>query len=107
RGMAIDGLGDVVLVGHFHGASIDFGNGPIKDVAVAPDAMFLAKLAGLSGAAAWSRSFGDATSTDTRAWTVATGPSNHIVAAALLCQGHVDFGGGPISGDSVVVKFGP
>ena len=108
--MAVDAVGNSVVVGYFDG-TLDFGTGsPLVSVQdpsrFGPsDDIFIAKLAP-SGEGIWSRQFGDSV-TNEAATNVAVDASGAIVVAGRG-GASLDFGLGPFLGDAssgFVVRF--
>lgn len=102
-GVAVDGAGDVFIVGGFAG-TIDFGGGPLTGQGNI-DA-FVTKLAGNDGSYLWSRTFGDS---ENQVATGATIDAKGNVVVVGQFGGTVDFGSGPISSqtanDIFIVKL--
>lgn len=103
-GVAHDGLGQVLVTGHFSGAS-DFGGG--KLTSEGSNDIFALKL-DAAGKHVWSRRFGDFMSQT--AFDIA-GSSTGSVAITGQFQGGVNFGGGPSTSkgdfDGFLAVFGP
>ena len=78
KGLDVDTAGGVVLAGELSG-TVNFGNGALTS-AGATD-IFVAKLAGVTGNATWSKKFGDANSQGVTA--VDTDGSNNIVLVGV------------------------
>ena len=104
KGVAVDGLGSVLLTGEFSGAS-DFGGGAL--VSEGSSDLFLVKL-GPAGQHVWSKRFGDFAGQfglDT------AGSAAGFVAVTGNFNGGINFGGGPINSkgltDGLVVVFEP
>jgi hypothetical protein len=89
RAIAVDSMGNSVVVGSFSGA-VDFGGGPLTAIDV--DA-FIAKF-DAAGGHVFSKHFGGALFDDASA--VAVDASGNIVIAGHF-DGAVDFGGGPLT----------
>ena len=87
--VAVDGVGNVLLVGDFAG-TIDFGGGPL--ISAGSRDIFVAKFDQL-GKHLWSKRFGDDQSQG--AFSVAPYDSENVLIAGSL-RGSVDFGGGPL-----------
>lgn len=87
--VAVDGPGNVVLVGYFFG-TVDFGGGPLTSAGDAD--MFVAKF-DANGDHLWSRPFGDQEFQG--GGSIATDDLNHIVITGAL-SGTLDLGGGPL-----------
>jgi chitodextrinase len=103
-GVAVDGGGNVVVVGHFEGA-VDFGGGPL--VSAGGLDVFVARFSP-AGAHLWSRRFGG--SAFDYGYAAAVDPAgNVLVAGAFFGSG--DFGSGPLSSaggaDVFAVKLTP
>ncbi|HEX5134418.1 MAG TPA: hypothetical protein VFW81_03410 [Thermoanaerobaculia bacterium] len=100
--LALDGTGNVVVVGAFQG-SVDFGGGSLTSVGGID--MFVAKYSA-SGAHLWSRRFGGASDDYAEAVTV-DGAGD--VAVAGYFSGSADFGSGVLTSaggtDAVVAKY--
>ena len=88
--VAVDGAGNIVLVGDFRG-SVDFGGGPLASAGEADS--FIAKL-DAGGAHLWSKSFGD--KGDQIPNSVAVDGAGNVVLVGYF-SGSVDFGGGPLA----------
>ena len=103
-GVAVDGAGNVVLVGNFLG-TVDFGGGPLTSAGDID--IYVAKF-DPSGNHLWSQRFGDASTQMVKA--VAVDESNNILVTGLF-RSSVDFGGGPLTSagdyDIFVAKFDP
>lgn len=101
-GVAVDGSGNIVMVGYFMG-TVDFGGGPLtsglSDIVLASYDE--------NGSHNWSQNFGGMTG-DGRGFAVAVDPNDNIVITGYFF-GSVDFGGGPLvaneSEDIFVAKF--
>ncbi|MBI4957292.1 MAG: hypothetical protein HY908_35100 [Myxococcales bacterium] len=101
--VAVDGAGDIVVVGHSDGA---FMVGAEQVANAGGDDAFVVKL-NPGGAPRWGRSFGS--SGDQRATAVAVDASRNILVAGDFTGG-IDFGGTPLSAsdtDLFVAKLGP
>jgi hypothetical protein len=95
---AVDFAGNSIVFGRFSG-TLDFGGG-----ALTPGDAFLAKL-DASSAHVWSRRFvGDFVGP--QAMQGASDPAGSVFITEQIL-GTVDFGGGPLSGWTVLVKFDP
>lgn len=103
-GAAIDGSGDVVVVGGFRGTL-----GPLT--AMEPEGYgdsFLIKFASLDGTIVWAKQFGDAGSQFNAARAIAIDTSDSIVMAGGTWTGVLDFGGAELTdldGDIFLVRF--
>jgi hypothetical protein len=94
--LAVDGAGDVVLVGTFSG-SIDFGGGPLTSAGGVE--LFVARLDG-DGNHLWSRRIGgDFSALGDPRDAVAVDGSGDVVLTGLF-GGAADFGGGPLAADA-------
>jgi len=103
HGVAVDGVGDVLLTGQFTN-TIDFG-GPALTSAGYED-IFLAKLSGASGGYIWSKRFGSTTRTDI-GYGVAVDGTGNVAITGFFGYG-VDFGGGTLvaqDNDIFVAKY--
>jgi len=89
--IAVDPLGDVVVVGHFKG-TIDLGGGTLTSAGGSD--FFVVKL-DASGNHLWSKRFGSAGSEDNAA-SLAVSPAGEVVLFGNLA-GTLDFGGGPLT----------
>ncbi|MGD8414140.1 MAG: T9SS type A sorting domain-containing protein [Candidatus Latescibacterota bacterium] len=89
-GVALDGDGNVLLIGQFRGTA-DFGGGPVTSAG--DHDLFLVKLAA-NGAHLWSRRYGGALMDLGRA--VAVDSWGNVYATGSF-QGAVDFGGGALA----------
>lgn len=102
QGVAIDGMGNVLLTGYFNG-SIDFGGGALASVGNAD--VFIAKLSP-TGDHVWSKGFGDVQAQSGQA--IAVDPSGDVIVVGTF-SGAVDFGGGLLASaggsDLFVVKL--
>jgi hypothetical protein len=102
--VAMDGAGNVVLTGYFHGTA-DLGCGPLVSAGGA-DAV-LAKL-DRAGQCQWARRYGDAS--DQSGSAVAFDQAGHLYVAAVVA-GSIDFGVGPLVSagglDIAVAKLSP
>jgi hypothetical protein len=107
RGVAVDGSGNVVVVGDFMGA-IDFGGGSFASASSATSDVFVAKLTGASGAHLWSKAAGGSGSDIAYGVTV-DGGGNVLVAGSF--QNTIDFGSGALTSaggaDMFVAKYAP
>lgn len=104
KGVAVDGLGSVLLTGEFSGAS-DFGGGAL--VSEGSSDVFLVKL-GPGGQHVWSKRFGDFAGQyglDT------AGSAAGFVAVTGNFAGGINFGGGPVNSkgltDGLLAVFEP
>jgi hypothetical protein len=101
QGIAVDGAGNVFVVGDFNG-TVSFG-GPVLSSGAAAE-LFVAKL-DASGNYLWSKRFGDA---DTSGAGVAVDLVGNVLVAGRF-EGTIDFGGGPLAslgvGDVFVAKL--
>jgi len=88
---SFDPSGDVIIAGR-HIGTIDLGGGPLTS-AGARD-IFVAKLAGATGAYVWGNQYGDGA--DQLAWAIDVDASGNIALSGYNF-GSVDFGGGPIA----------
>jgi Beta-propeller repeat len=86
-----DPSGDVIITGRHIGV-IDLGGGPL--VSAGDRDIFLAKLAGATGAHVWSQHWGDSQSQ--LAWSLDINAAGDIAIGGYNF-GNVDFGGGPIA----------
>ena len=111
-GVAVDGDGNVALIGTFD-ARIDFGGGAL--VAEGEDDFFVASLT-TDGEHRWSRRYGGAAPTTpfgNDAATAIAGSLDGLVAVGGKFRGTADFGGGPITSgssdgfDGFVLVLGP
>ncbi len=108
-GVAMNGFGDVFIVGSFTG-SVDFGTGFLEAGTPYPD-VFLAKLDGSTGATVWAKSFGTPLSIE---WGrhLAVDTTGNVIIAGAFSDGEFSFGGpnilpAPAGTFGVfVVKFG-
>ncbi len=104
NGVAVDGAGNIVLVGYFNG-SVDFGGGPLASAGAADT--FVAKL-DVNGAHLWSKRFGDAL--DQLGVGAAMDSAGYALVAGFFF-GTVNFGGGPLvsagGSDVFLAKFAP
>jgi len=104
RGVAVDGLGSVLLTGDF-GGSNDFGGG--KLVSEGGTDLYVVKL-GPGGQHVWSQRFGDFQG---QIGMDVAGSKTGFVAVTGSFAGGVDFGGGPVNSkgakDGFLVAFGP
>ena len=104
KGVAVDGAGNVFVVGKFEGV-VDFGGGPLTSSG-STDA-YLVKLDPL-GNHLWSKRFGDAQSQ--AATSVAVDGMGNVIMAGHL-SGSANFGGGTLTdaggGDVFIAKFSP
>lgn len=103
-GLAVDGVGNVLLAGYIFG-TVDFGGGTLTAPGSNND-IFVAKF-DPAGNHVWSQNFGDA---DPQfGYGIAVEPGGDAVVTGGF-QGTVDFGGGPITSaggyDVFVAKFG-
>ncbi len=100
--VAVDGTGDVVVMGAFQG-KVDFGGGPFTSTGTD---IFVAKF-DANGVHQWSQHFPSSTSYASVYSVAIDGPGNVILAGTF--QGTVDFGGGPLISaggeDIFVVSF--
>ena len=90
QGVAVDGAGNVLVVGHF-GGTVDFGGGPLSSAG--GQDVFLVKL-DANGAHVWSKRFGD--SAKQSAQSVVVDTTGNVIITGYF-GGAVDFGGGPIA----------
>lgn len=90
QGVAIDGVGNVIVTGSFE-SSIDFGDGPLTSAGGLD--VFVAKL-DADGHHVYSRSFGD--TTEQRSQAVAVDGAGSVVITGFM-SGSVDFGGVPLA----------
>ena len=88
---SFDPNGDVIIAGR-HLGSIDLGAGPL--VSAGARDIFVAKLAGATGALVWGNQYGD--QDDQLAWTIDV-DANGNIALGGYNWGAVDFGGGPVT----------
>jgi hypothetical protein len=102
NGIAVDGSGNVYVVGSFAGTA-NLGGGAMTSAGV--EDIFLAKYSA-TGAHVWSRRLGSTASDVARA--VAVDGSGNIVVTGNF-QGTVDFGGGPFTASTgaFVAKYSP
>ncbi len=92
--VAFDAAGNVLVTGLF-GGTVDLGSGPL--VASGSRDVLVAKLSP-SGAALWSRRFGDANDLHgDRGAAIAANAAGDVYVAGTI-DGPVDFGGGPVGG---------
>lgn len=102
--VAVDGAGDVIVVGEFYG-EIKIGASSIVSAGLGD--VFVVKFKA-DGSHLWSRRFGDASNQGAR--DVATDGAGNVFVTGLM-RGSVDFGGGPIVGkggdDIFLVKLDP
>ena len=102
--VAVDGGGNVDLVGYFFG-TVDFGGGPLTSAGETD--MFLAKL-DANGDHLWSHRFGD--SGFQYGASITTDDMDRIVITGVL-NGTLDLGGGPLisagSSDIFLAEFNP
>lgn len=93
-GLAVDPQGNIALVGAYRG-TIDLGNGPFTnaDTTFTTDDVFVAKLAP-TGAAVWSKGFGD--DRDQYATAVTIDAGGHVTVGGML-WGNINLGGGVLS----------
>ncbi|MEP7123964.1 MAG: hypothetical protein ABJE95_23760 [Byssovorax sp.] len=104
-GVAFDPVGNVIVVGAFHG-TIDWGGGPL--VSAGGTDIFVVKL-DPTGKHIWSKRFGDAS--DQSATAVATSATGEVWITGAI-TGNVDFGGGLLSSadplaDTYLAAFSP
>jgi len=105
RGVAVDGAGNVLVVGYFFGTS-DFGTGALTSAGL--EDVFLAAYSGTTGAALWTRRAGS-TGDDVAFAVAIDGSGNAVVTGAFM--GTVDFGAGavvavsPSQFDTFVAKY--
>jgi len=99
---AVDGWGNVVVVGYFYG-SVDFGGGVLASAGT--EDIYIVKFAG-DGSHLWSRHFNDGISQE--ATSVAVDGLGGVIVAGHF-SGELDFGLGPLRGaggtDIFLVKF--
>jgi hypothetical protein len=102
NGIAVDGSGNVYVVGSFAGTA-NLGGGAMTSAGV--EDIFLAKYSA-TGAHVWSRRLGSTASDVARA--VAVDGSGNIVVTGNF-QGTVDFGGGPFTASTgaFIAKYSP
>ena len=103
RSIAIDAAGNVVVVGDFEG-TVDFGGGPMGPTGSKETDAFVAKF-DPTGSHLWSKWFGGANNQSGVSVALDSGGN---VLIAVLHQGTVDFGGGPLTAlgiDVVIVKL--
>jgi FlgD Ig-like domain len=96
--------GDVFITGSLNG-TVDFGGGPL--VSAGNQDVFIAQFSSV-GSHKWSRSYGDAAKYQQGACVTADF-ENHVIMCGGF-QGVIDFGGGPLTGnsfDAFLVEFGP
>jgi hypothetical protein len=102
-GVAVDGSGNVFVVGYFYGTT-DLGGGPLTSAGGAD--LFIAKYAAADGSYVWGKRIGSAS--DDVAYAVAVDGSGAVLLGASF-TGTVDFGGGPVPSQSnwdvAVVKY--
>jgi len=98
--VAVDGAGNVVVAGHFHG-TVDFGGGLLTSGG--DQDIFVAKF-DATGAHVWSRRAGD--SAGQYATSVAVDDVGNVIVTGRF-SGTIDFGGAPFAGgdDIFVVKL--
>lgn len=105
--VAVDAVGNAVLVGAFDGTT-DLGGGPI--VGIAQSNMFVAKYAGSDASYLWSRTFSGAAGKIVTPMAVGVDARSHVLVAGSFTD-VIDFGDGPLtsagSWDSFVVKLIP
>ncbi len=104
EGLAVDGNGDVCVVGSYWSSPIDLGNGPLPNEG--NNDVFLAKFAA-DGTALWSKHFGGAGYEGTKG--VAADNAGNCVLTMVSIGSSPDFGGGSITTGSnssgYVAKF--
>jgi chitodextrinase len=104
KAVAVDGSGNVTVIGPFLG-TVDFGGGPLSSGTMG--ALFVAHYAGADGAHRWSKGVGGV-STE-RGQAVATAGGSLVLTGSF--SGTVDFGGGPRtavgSNDAVLLSLWP
>lgn len=98
RGLAVDGAGNVTIVGWFHGL-VDFGGGPLTSAGFAD--VFIASF-DTNGVYRWSKRFGG--SGQDQATKVAADAQGNIVFTGGG-SGPLDFGGGPLLGSGTFEAF--
>jgi len=99
--VAVDGSGDVIVTGVFHG-TVDFGGGTLTS---RYGDIYVAKL-DVNGGHLWSQRFGDDSSQGGN--SVSADASGNVLVTGTF-YGTVDFGGGPMTAsnsDVFIVKFG-
>jgi hypothetical protein len=106
--VAVDGQGNIVVVGFIQAGAIDFGGGPISNTAGDYDGV-MAKL-GPDGSFLWGKTYGGAG--DQGMDLIAANASGRIAASANFSDGTIDFGlgahqAGPSDHESVLVNFQP
>jgi hypothetical protein len=103
--LAVDGDGNPVITGAIDG-NVDFGGGPL--LGFGGDDIYLAKLAGASGAHVFARRYGDASGSQHGAALATIGEDVVLVASFI---GIIDFGDSTVhsagGSDLVVVRFDP
>jgi hypothetical protein len=104
-GIAVDSLGNIVMVGAFHG-KIDFGGGPL--ISAGSTDAFVAKFDS-QGKAIWSRRYGDAEGQE--AWDVKTDAQRNIIVVGAY-KGSISFGTTVLtattgSWDTFILKLDP
>ncbi|NUO51487.1 MAG: hypothetical protein HOV80_21745 [Polyangiaceae bacterium] len=102
-GIAIDGVGDIVMIGRFLG-TLDLGGGPIVSQGLGD--VFVAKLTG-AGDHVWSYGYGDENLQVGAA--LAIDSADNVVVSAFG-SGSIDFGGGPLTsthGRLLMAKLDP
>jgi len=98
KGVAVDGNGDVFVVGSVQG-SMDFGNGRLYTMAAL--GAFAAKLSGATGSVIWSKLFGGQTSNyNDQGVAVAIDSVGNIFFTGSFASRSIDFGCGPLSNSS-------
>jgi hypothetical protein len=105
-GVAMDGNGNVVLVGSFIGA-VDFGGGQYVNAGIGSADVYIAKFRA-NGTHLWSKRFGDGF-TQSAADVAMNAAGDSVVTGEF--SGSVDFGGGPLmcsgAADAFLVEFEP
>ncbi|APR84643.1 Hypothetical protein A7982_09992 [Minicystis rosea] len=103
-GIAVDGLGNTLIIGDFAGA-IDFGGGALTSAGGTD--VFVAKLDS-AGAFVWAKRFGDNMAQNGRG--IAVDSAGNVVITGSFA-GKIDFGGGALTSaggtDVFVAKFDP
>jgi hypothetical protein len=104
RGMAtaIDSIGDVIVVGDFHGPA-DFGHGPVAD---GGPFGFVTKRVASDGSERWTVPLTGPAGSLSEVMSVAIGPDDSVIIAGGY-QGSIDVGGSLLSsaGGSFVAKY--
>lgn len=108
EGIAIDGNGDVFVVGRFQG-TVDFGGG--GRMSAGDSDIFVVKLNGATGAHIWSARYGGL-GNDGGGSAIAVSGANEIVVAGAFSSASLSFGGASLTnagagvGDLYVAKLG-